>query len=60
LEKILFIPVVVLGKSHPDGDKSGDEDDWGKKIANLLRRCAEAIRVARFVFIFLRRLAGLR
>ena len=50
----------VLEKSHPDENENDDEEAWENKIANPPRSWAEAIRVTRFVFIFLRGLAGLR
>ena len=49
---VLVVVLVIENSEIEDVKECDNEGDWKKKIANPLRRCAEAIRVARFVFIF--------
>jgi hypothetical protein len=56
---LLFVLLFLENKIEEEQE---DEDDlrFEIEIANPLRRCAEAIRDMRFVFIFLHSLTGLR
>ena len=56
---LVLVVVVIENPGIEDEDEKEREDDW-KKIANPPRPWAEAIRVTRFIFIFLCSLAGLR